>query len=375
MTIIIEIAKFVLKVIYAVFKLFKTENKITFLSRQSNTPSIDFILLSNEIKKQDKNVKIVILTSRIESGIKGKIMYALHMFKQMYHVATSKLVIIDGYQIVISVLNHKKELKVVQLWHALGSLKKFGYSIAGKKEGSKQAIIEKMDMHKNYDVILSSSEIAKVNFAEAFNVQKEKVVVMGLPRIDFLKSKKFKKETITKILETYPELKNGKGNIVYVPTFRKNTDDELKIEDIISRLDYSKYNLIVKLHHDKEMVYIDNDKNVKEGNVATGMEFLHIADYVITDYSAITFEALIAGKPVYFYVYDFEKYKNARDMYIDFKKEMPGVISENPAEILKAIYNNVRYEDKEKEFMQKYVATYDQNNTKELAKYVLDMLQ
>lgn len=374
MNFIIEIAKFILRVIYAIFKLFKTRDKITFLSRQSDKPSVDFILLSDELKRMNKDVEIVMLTKRIGSGIKGKVIYGFHIFKQMYHVATSKVCIIDGYQIVVSVLQHKKNLKVVQMWHALGSLKKFGYSIAGKKEGSKKEIIDKMNMHKNYDVILSSSEIAKKNFAEAFNVDENKVAVMGLPRIDFLQSEKHRKDIIGKITKQYPSLNNGKKHIVYVPTFRKNSQDSVRVDDIIDRLDYTKYNLIVKLHHDKELIYVDSKENVFTGNITTGMEFLHIADYVITDYSAISFEALIAKKPVYFYVYDYEKYKHSRDMYIDFMKEMPGVISENPDEILQAIYNNVRDEEKVKEFMDKYVSTCDKNNTEELAKYILKML-
>ena len=374
MGIIIQIAKSVLKAIYAIFKLFKTKNKITFLSRQANEPSIDFKFLAEELNEKNKNVQIVMLTKRIESGIKAKIGYAFHIFKQLYHVATSKIVILDGYQIVVSVLNHKKGLKVIQLWHALGSLKKFGYSISDKGEGSKKEIIQKMNMHRNYDIVLSSSKVAKNNFAEAFNIKKNKVVIMGLPRIDFLQSEYWKQITVDKITSNYPNLKNNKQNIVYVPTFRKNTQDDIRVKDIINRVDYNKYNLIVKLHHDKEDIYIDGKDKKTSGNIATGMEFLHIADYVITDYSAITFEALIAGKPVYYYVYDYENYKNTRDMYIDFKNEMPGVISENPDEILQAIRENVRFENKEKEFINKYVSTCDKNNTAELTKYILNMI-
>jgi CDP-ribitol ribitolphosphotransferase len=231
-----------------------------------------------------------------------------------------------------------------------------------------------MNMHKNYDAILASSKIAKNNSAEAFNVKKNKVVIMGLPRIDFLQSEEHKEATMAKIMKEYPQLDNGKQQVVYVPTFRKNTADGVRVHDIVDKLDYTKYNLIVKLHHDKENIYVDNKENVITGNAATGMEFLHIADYVITDYSAISFEALIAGKPVYFYVYDYEKYKNTRDMYIDFKSEMPGIVSEDSEEILQAIYNNVRFDIKAQKFIKKYVSTVDKDNTKELAKYILNML-
>ena len=243
---IIVIAKTVLNLIYMLFKLFRTKDKITFLSRQSNVPSIDFKMLSEELKKQNPNVKIVMLTKKIEGGIKNKLSYGFHIFAQMYHVATSKVVIIDGYQIVISVLKHKKKLKVIQIWHALGSLKKFGYSILDKGEGSKKTVADNMNMHKNYDAILSSSKIAKKNFAEAFNTDESKVLVMGLPRVDFLSKATYKTQTIEKIKKEYPALDNNKKNILYVPTFRKNS--EVNVVNIIENVDYSKFNLIIKFH-------------------------------------------------------------------------------------------------------------------------------
>ena len=374
MGLLVSIAKFTLRCIYFVIKIFPTRNKVVFLSRQSDTMSIDFKFLAKELQKQNKNLEVVILTKRIGKGMLGKLEYAFHMWRQMYHVATSKVAIIDGYQIVISVLKHKKRLKVIQIWHALGCLKKFGYSIADKAEGSKKEIIQKMNMHKNYDVVLASSMTARKKFAEAFNVSKSRIEVMGLPRIDFLRSEECKEKTLSHILTHYPTLDNGKKHIVYVPTFRKGKENTVNIEDIVENLDYSRYNLIVKLHHDKELVYVDGKDNVMCGNVATGMEFLHLADYVVTDYSAISFEALIAGKPVYFYVYDFEKYKNNRDMYIDFKKEMPGIISEKAEEVLNAIYNDIRDKEKEQKFITKYVSVYNQNNTVKLATYISKLL-
>ena len=99
------------------------------------------------------------------------------MFKQMYHIATSKIVVLDGYCILISILKHKKDLKVIQLWHALGSLKKFGYSSLDKRDGRGKKIADLMNMHKNYSYILTSSEVSRPFFREAFNAKDEQMVV------------------------------------------------------------------------------------------------------------------------------------------------------------------------------------------------------
>ena len=56
------------------------------------------------------------------------------------------------------------------------------------------------------------------------------------------------------------------------------------------------------------------------------MELLHVADYIITDYSAIVYEAAITQKPIYFYTYDYEEYQINRGTYIDYMSEMPGPI-------------------------------------------------
>lgn len=372
MSILIDIAKISLKIVYFVIKIFPTRNKILFLSRQSNEPSIDFVLLNKELKSQNKKINTVMLTKRLEKGIVNKFGYSLHMWRQMYHLATSKVVIIDGYQIVVSLLNHKKSVKVIQIWHALGCLKKFGYSIKDKQEGAKSIVIKKMSMHKNYDMVIASSSIARDNFANAFNVSTDIIKVMGLPRIDFLLSDQASKEIRNKMFTKYKKLNNGKPIILYVPTFRKN--EQVCINEIINEVDLGKYNLIIKLHNGTEQIYIDNKNNFKMGNIASGMEMLHIADYVITDYSAICFEAAIMKKPLFFYVYDLNKYKKNREMYIDFENEMPGVISQNAKDIINAIKNNDYDKTKIEQFAKKYVETINHNNSKELALTIMDLV-
>ena len=52
MVIIIKILKLILNIIYSLFKLFKTKNRITFISRQSNNINVDFVLLGKEINKE-----------------------------------------------------------------------------------------------------------------------------------------------------------------------------------------------------------------------------------------------------------------------------------------------------------------------------------
>lgn len=366
--ILINIWKLINNVIYTFYKLFKTKNKVTFISRQTNGKSLDFELLVEEIKKQDPKTEIIVLNKMIEKSILEKIKYAFYIYYQMYHIATSKTVILDGYCIPICTLKHKKNLKVIQIWHALGALKKFGYSILDKKEGSKTEIALTMDMHKNYTYILTSSEFTKQYFMQAFNAKEEQMKVIPLPRVDFLKSDLYKKNVKEKFYKYYNVLgKNGKKKILYVPTFRKNTDENF--EGIINSVNYDKFDIIIKSHDDTELVYSAKKEYTEKTNFS-GMELLHVADYVITDYSAIAFEAAVAEKPIYFYNYDYDTYIDGRGFYIDYEREMPGVISKDIKEILKAIENEDYDYKKIQEFKDKYVINIE-NCTEKIVNLIL----
>ena len=288
MTIIIRIYKVCLNFIYLFFKLIPTKKKITIISRQSNSKSTDITLLESALKKQLPDYKITVLCKRIEKSLLKKIGYLFYIFKLMYHITRSKVVILDSYCIPISLLKHKKSLYVIQMWHAMGLLKKAGYSILDTKEGSKKSFAKAMNMHKNYDAVFASSKACINSITKVFACDKKQIVISLLPRVDLLKDKNYLKETQKKIAAVY-DFKNKK-NIVYVPTFRKDeTLMQKKVDELVFQIDYTKYNLIVKLHPNSKIVI--TDERVICDHKFSSMDMLTVADYVISDYSSIIYEA------------------------------------------------------------------------------------
>ena len=364
MKILLIIALGLLKLFYLFIKLFPTQNKITLISRQSNKPSLDFILLN---KKLSSKYKVVMLCKKLEPGIQNKIRYVFHIFVQMYHIATSKVVILDSYCIPVSVLKHKKKLVIIQMWHAMGSLKKFGLSVletdtktsAFNKTMSvdkKKEIANLMHMHENYDYIFASCKTSAPHFAEAFGYTLEHMVVMPLPSVDILNDSKYKKDITKEIRNKYKQM-NKKKNIIYVPTFRPE-EKENKIQDLIDNINYKKYNLIIKLHpltklskYDDRVIW-DKDYSSRDMMIA--------CDYIITDYSAIVYEASLLDKPIFFYTYDYNDYVKKRDFYTDFKKELPGVMCDNAKDLIRAIDNNKYDLDRIKKFKDKYIDLNDE---------------
>ena len=367
MKIFLTISIDLLKFIYFFMKMFPTKNKITMISRQSNETPLDFSLLEQEIKKES-NYRVVILAKKLEPGIFKKIAYMFHMIKQMYHIATSKVVILDSYCIPISILNHKKNLIVIQMWHAMGALKKFGLSVIdtdtstsalGKKmtPEEKHKLADTMKMHRGYDYIFASSEECVPYFAEAFGYPISSMVVMPLPIIDILTDQDYIKKKKEDIIEIYPDLEK-KENIVYVPTFRKEEKEE-KIKELIDRIDFEKYYLIIKPHPLTKLK--EHDDRVVWDTKFSSRDMLMIADYIISDYSAIVYEASLLKKPLYFYTYDYDEYVETRNFYTDFKKELPGLISTNANAIVKAIEKKEYSLERIENFQKKYIHQTNEN--------------
>ena len=366
--VLLYVARSCMSIIYFFIKLCtRQKNKITMLSRQSDNINIDFSLLNEELN--NSNLEIKILCRRIPKGLWGKIKYCFYIIKCMYHIATSKVCVIDGYNIAISALKHKKNLQVIQIWHAAGAIKKFGYQVLDKKEGRNSTVAKIMRMHANYTCVTCTSEATRKIYSEAFNTDIEKVKVLGMPRIDYILGKNGQiDKNIEKLCTEYPRIKEKKI-ILYVPTFRKN--EAVDIQKIINAINTKKYNLIIRLHPlDKNE--IDKKYIIDKYNTS---DLIKLADYVITDYSAIAFETAALNKPLFFYVYDIEKYENNRGLNIDLMKEMKALAKKNIEDIIDIIEkDNYDYQSLEK-FKNKYVQTADTKNTERIANYIKNVLE
>ena len=374
--IIIGIGRIGLSFIYFFIKLFPMKNKITFISRQSNVPSMEFQMLEQKIKKENNEVEVVLLCKTLDGGIdsalQSKLSYCLHMFVQMYHIATSKVVILDSYCIVVSLLKHKKQLKVIQMWHSIGSMKLFGYTALGRSEGSSHKLAHAMRMHANYDYVFASGEAYREHLANGFHCDLSKVIVMPLPRVDVLKNAKYESEIRTQIFDLYPELNDGKKIIVYCPTFRKDEKDFVAaVNNLCEAVDLEKYHLVVKLH---PLSQVELPNTVVQAEEFSSFDMLFLADYVISDYSCIVYEAAIRMIPLYFYNFDMDLYEDGRGFAIDYEGELPGTISKNAEEIMRSIGEEEYDMNYLKQFLEKYVEPVE-NATGKIVEFVFQLME
>ena len=357
MTILLYIFKWHLRFIYFFIKLFtKQKDQVFFLSRQYSKIPLNYSYIINNLKKKNSNIKIKVICKKVDDDLnetlrdtnkssnakivirkilkqlKSAFKYYINIYEQMYLVATSRVVIVDGYNIATSMLKHKKDTTIIQIWHALAAMKKFGYQSVGYEDGINPKMAKILEMHKNYDYVISGSDEMKKPFSEGFGVPIEKVTSIGTPYIDFLL--KSNKTQIEETLKKDPEL-TKKKNIVYAPTFRKDERDYIK--DIADNIDLAKYNLIVKYHSKDEKKKNSQDDRIITYTDVPYKALLKIADYVITDYSALAVETAIVKTKLLFYVPDIDKYEKENGLNVDLFKEFPNYTSKDIKDLVEII--------------------------------------
>ncbi len=318
------------RALYALMRLLPVRDRIVMISRQSNRPSRDFRLLAAEWQQRHPSTEIVMLCDTMRPGIMGRLAYLPVILRQMHHLATSRACVLDGYAIPVSVLEHRRGTAIIQIWHALGAIKKFGYQSLDRPSGRPSWLARTLRMHYNYDYVLCGGPASVPVFAEAFGVDPAQVLPLGLPRIDYLLAAAAAEESLPRsaslaaLTERHPELLEGDlTTILYAPTFR--TEGRPGYRAVAERFLDGPYRLVMR-PHDLDPITIQHPRLISATGVNT-LALLPLVDIVITDYSAVAFEAALIGKRVYFYVPDIDEYTERHGLNIDPLTTAPSISS------------------------------------------------
>ena len=363
--------RWVLNFIYFFMKLAPThDNRIVFLSRQSDTPSEDYVCLKEKISELRPDAEILMITQRADSNAKSMLRFAGATLKSMRYLATSRVCILDGYWPAVSVLNHKKELAVIQLWHAMGKIKKSGYQSLGKKFGRSDMIAKEMRMHRNYDVIIAGGRAFNPFYCASFGTTEDKLYNVGLPRMDILRENVQKSRV--RFYKMYPWLR-GKKIVLYVPTFRKG--QILDPKELVENFDFDDDQwLVVKRHPNQQLRLSSVRPGLTCSRLPTSV-VLSVADAVITDYSAVTIEAAILNKPVYFYLFDYEDYLSHNGLNVNLADEFPDSTFYDAKSLLKAIDDDNYDFENYRRFREKYLPDQNGRATDKIASLVVNCME
>lgn len=297
--------------------------KVAIISRESNTRTLDIAMLESELLSRGMDVTVLSKLLTKEKSVKA-LGYLGHVLRQEAAILAADVVVLDTYCIPASMIPHRKGTKVIQMWHALGAIKKFGWQTVGKEGGSSGKVARLMRMHHGYDYVVCASDVTADHFCEAFRTDRSKIVKYGLPRIDYIKSVaagERHEDMLAKIVAKYPQLKNGKKTVVYAPTFRRGKT--VDVQSLVDTLGTDRYNIVVKLHplYRGDFAAAGDGSNVIYDDDFTSFDWLAAVDMIISDYSSLVIEATLADKPLFIYAYDLDEYEENTGLNIDFAGE------------------------------------------------------
>ncbi|MFS0647400.1 CDP-glycerol glycerophosphotransferase family protein [Siminovitchia sp. 179-K 8D1 HS] len=255
----------------------------------------------------------------------------------------------------------------LQTWHGT-PLKKMLYDIE-EVHGRADDYVERVGRAiKNWDYLISPSPYATKAFRSAFRYKGE-ILETGYPRNDIFYHEK--KNKIAEKVRKKLNLDENKKVILYAPTFR---DDQtsgknkflFKIQIDLHKMKEQlgdEYIVLLRMH-----VVVSNKIIIEESlqgfvyNVSgyPDIQDLYlITNILITDYSSVMFDFANTGRPILFYTYDLDNYRDhLRGFYMDFEKEAPGPLVYNTDEIINSVKHidaiQDQYNEKYVDFQNKY---------------------
>ncbi len=331
--------------LYAICNLLPKRKRVTFFSRQGQHISLDFRMLAEALHKHCPDIDIRICTTEPESV--NKKAFAFSIPPMIYYAATSRVCILEDYIPAVSIPQLDKQTCVIQLWHALGAIKKFGYQAIGTAAGRSQKEASLFRMHKNYDWVIAAGPGSVEAYAEAFGCKKDTILPLGMPRMDYLLDFSDSSARLQKakaLRERYAFLSDDVTRILYVPTFRNShgihdwiAHEARKLSEAFAPFDCQ---IIIGGHpfeKNCDAKMFENLDNVAVISGTASIDLLACVDCVVTDYSAIAFEAGLARKPVWFYVPDIEKYRTSPGLNINPLEMFPDGAFIEPTSLVSAI--------------------------------------
>lgn len=333
------------KIWFTLFSIFPVKNKVVFLAsftennvyiynklKESFTGEIVFLCKKscfNNLKQLTSKCYLVETTN------------IAHEMKAAYHLMTAKTIIVDNYFGLLAAAKFRDEVECIQIWHAVGAVKSFGFLDPFVRNRSNREKKRILCVYKNFHKVVVGSKTFEHIFEQAMFIKEHQFLRIGYPRTDFFYNKNLHSQLKQKFFEQYPMLKNKKI-ILYAPTYRPNIEQNDLVLNIGSLYEQfgKDFVLLVRMHPSvtlsienenyKDFLY-DFSKNISIN------ELLVVTDYLITDYSSIPFEFSFFNKPMIFYPYDLKQYEKNPGLWASYEEIVPGPIAKSTEEIINII--------------------------------------
>ncbi len=359
------------KILYKIFALFFNintaapikENRVVLLAPHPGGSHDSTSAVEEYLKEKGGYELIRINVPR--SGIKN---YILFFLRDSRLLSTAKYIFLNDNFMPMADLHFRKETVITQLWHGEGAFKKFG--LLTDIDGETAQRLKKCTEKLTY--ITCTSENIRDIYADAFGADREKVLPLGSPRLDYLLKEQNINELKEKFYRAFPLCK-GKKLVLYAPTFRDAPERDKALLDSVAAKYFNnavngEYALLIKLHPRV------HSAKIPEGAIdVTGYdtaELTLICDTLITDYSSICMDFALLNKPCVFYAFDLDEYEKERSFCKGYEDYVPGAVIRDFKDIPDAV-TNCKADKKTEAFLRFNFDYIDGKNTERILKAVM----
>lgn len=234
-------------------------------------------------------------------------------------------------------IDHILQRGSVQLdfWHGT-PLKKIRYDIFEKPVKKHNFYFDMMNKG-GIEYIFSTSEyLSEKVLGSAFDVNQDKLLNFGYPRMDVMglsceDNLTFCKSYSPELLQYIEMAKRHEKVFLYMPTYRDDDPEyfekaNINFKEISGLLKKVNGIFFLKLHPLTKYSTIQEYGNIVQiSNDVDIYPFLRYTDFLITDYSSIFFDYLMLDKEIIFIPYDYENYVSNRELYFNYDEITPGV--------------------------------------------------
>lgn len=344
------------KLIYGIYaflfnlsaRLFKLdENTVALVSMHNENFNDSLGQIYSYLKKENKYRFVFISRTDLEMRARNIPKVLSFFFIKSRLLAQSKYVFLNDNFLPMAKLNFKKDAVITQLWHGEGVFKKFGFAIEQDETTRKNEIAANSKLSH---VVCTSKNVVPY-YAQAFDVDKERVLPLGSPRTDFFFEEGNEEKAKDRLYSVYPNLK-GKKLVLYAPTFRDNEKSDSEIierfnaERLLSLLGED-YAIAVRLHPQVHFFGGEIAGAVNVTDYDDVRQLVLCSDVLVTDYSSICMDFSLLNKKTVFFAFDKESYTEKRNFYFPYDDYVPGKVvctTEQIAEEIKAPLDTDRNE-------------------------------
>jgi CDP-glycerol glycerophosphotransferase len=253
----------------------------------------------------------------------------------------------------------------LQTWHGT-PLKRIHYDVLLAPPGR----LDELDRDvARWDVLLSPNAVSTPRLRAAFGYHGE-VWETGYPRNDLLLGPTA--ESTRTAVRAELGLDEDETAVLYAPTWR---DDEkflegepevplgLDIDALVGHLGEApgRYRLLTRTHN---MMTERSHPPVLPGLLDVSYfrdvrDLYLAADVLVTDYSSVMFDFALTGKPIIYYTYDLDRFRDEiRGFYFDLWPQAPGPVVTTEPELAEAIVDRAdvrdEYADRYRAFQETY---------------------